>query len=89
MIKKTAGVEHDADINLLARMIQVSLVAYMTGGAFLSLAYFDLPWHLIAMVLILQRSLESPENNLPDQVSASQNDINGSEPEENRDEQRA
>ena len=89
MIKKTAGVERDADINLLARMIQVSLVAYMTGGAFLSLAYFDLPWHLIAVVLILQRSLESLENDLSSHVSTGQNNINGSEPTEIMDEQRA
>lgn len=44
---------------LLARMLQVSLVAYFSGGAFLSLAYFDLPWHLIAIVLILW-ALERP-----------------------------
>lgn len=88
MIKKTAGVERDADINLLARMIQVSLVAYMTGGAFLSLAYFDLPWHLIAIVLILQRSLESSQNDLSNHVSTRQNNINGSEPTDIMDEQR-
>lgn len=40
----------------LARMIQVSLVAYWTGGAFLSLAYYDLPWHLIA-ILVLSKVL--------------------------------
>lgn len=38
---------------LLARMLQVSLVAYLSGGAFLSLSYFDLPWHLIAVALLL------------------------------------
>ena len=36
----------------LARMIQVSLIAYATGGAFLSLSYFDLPWHLVAILVI-------------------------------------
>lgn len=40
----------------LSRMIQVSFVAYGTGGAFLSLSYFDLPWHLIA-VMVLARSI--------------------------------
>jgi hypothetical protein len=39
-------------------MIQVSLLAYLVGGAFLSLAYFDLPWHLIAIVLICHRLTE-------------------------------
>tara|TARA_R110001592_G_scaffold246427_1_gene508244 strand:+ start:70194 stop:71495 length:1302 start_codon:yes stop_codon:yes gene_type:complete len=39
--------------NFLARMLQVSLIAYMSGGAFLSIAYFDLPWHLVAIVVLL------------------------------------
>lgn len=42
-------------INQLARMLQVSLVAYFVGGSFLSLAYFDLPWHVMAMAVILAR----------------------------------
>lgn len=37
----------------LARMLQVSLVAYCSGGAFLSLSYFDLPWHIFAITIIL------------------------------------
>jgi putative inorganic carbon (hco3(-)) transporter len=35
-----------------ARMIQVSLAAFATGGAFLSLSYFDLYWHLIGMLVL-------------------------------------
>jgi len=35
-------------------MIQVSLVAYIVGGAFLGRAYFDLFYHLIIMVVILK-----------------------------------
>ena len=38
---------------LLARMLQISLIAYMSGGAFLSLSYFDLPWHIIAIAILL------------------------------------
>ena len=45
----------------LARMLQVSLIAYMSGGAFLSLAYFDLPWHIIAIAVILQVQVKSKE----------------------------
>jgi probable O-glycosylation ligase (exosortase A-associated) len=38
--------------NTLAKMLHVSQIAYATGGAFLSLAYFDLPYYvLVAMVL--------------------------------------
>jgi probable O-glycosylation ligase (exosortase A-associated) len=36
----------------LARMTQVSLAAFAAGGAFLSLSYFDLFWHLVAMLVI-------------------------------------
>lgn len=37
----------------LAAMLQVSLVAYLSGGAFLSLSYFDLPWHIMAIAILL------------------------------------
>lgn len=38
----------------LASMIQVSLVAYGVGGAFLGLAYFDLPYHIMAICVLCQ-----------------------------------
>lgn len=47
----------------LGSMIQVSLVGFAVGGAFLSLAYFDLPYNLTAAALIAtsicRRSLAS------------------------------
>lgn len=45
--------EHQAS-NFLARMLQISMIAYMSGGAFLSLAYFDLPWHFLALAVLLK-----------------------------------
>jgi probable O-glycosylation ligase (exosortase A-associated) len=36
----------------LAAMLQVSLIGYASGGAFLGLAYFDLPYHLMATLLL-------------------------------------
>jgi len=46
----------------LAAMIQASLVGYAAGGAFLGLAYFDLYYHLLAMLvltrLLVERALE-------------------------------
>lgn len=36
----------------LMAMSQVSLVGYAVGGAFLGLAYFDLPYHVIAIVVL-------------------------------------
>lgn len=37
----------------LAAMLQVSMVAYLSGGAFLSLSYFDLPWHIICIAVVV------------------------------------
>ena len=39
-------------VSHLAAMVQVSLVAYGVGGAFLSLAYFDLPYYLLVLVVV-------------------------------------
>jgi len=36
----------------LAAMVQVSMIGYAVGGAFLGLAYFDLPYHLMVIVLL-------------------------------------
>lgn len=36
----------------LAAMIQVSLVGYGTGGAFLGLSYWDLPYNLVVIILL-------------------------------------
>jgi probable O-glycosylation ligase (exosortase A-associated) len=40
---------------LLMRMVQVSLIGYGVGGAFLSLAYLDLPYYLVGFVVISDR----------------------------------
>jgi len=53
VIKATEGDPDRADYNFLARMLQISLLAFMSGGAFLSLSYFDLAWHLMAITLVL------------------------------------
>jgi probable O-glycosylation ligase (exosortase A-associated) len=49
----------------LGAMVQVSLVGFAVGGAFLSLSYFDLPYNLMVMVvlarkLVVQQSIEAP-----------------------------
>jgi putative inorganic carbon (hco3(-)) transporter len=54
VIAATKHSESEFKPALLARMLQVSLIAYLSGGAFLSLSYFDLPWHIIAISLILR-----------------------------------
>lgn len=44
----------------LCRMIKVSLVGYAIGGAFLDLAYYDVPYYLLA-VIVLTRVLVEKE----------------------------
>jgi probable O-glycosylation ligase (exosortase A-associated) len=50
----------------LATMIQTSLIGFFVGGAFLSLAYFDVPYYLmIALVatrIIVEQSLLAPSH---------------------------
>lgn len=42
----------------LAAMCQVSLVGYAVGGAFLSLAYFDLPYNILVILVVTLRWLQ-------------------------------
>jgi len=46
----------------LVRMLQVSLIGFMVGGAFLSLAYFDVPYYvmviMVATRLLVQQTLK-------------------------------
>ncbi len=44
----------------LAAMIQVSMVAYMSAGAFLGLAYFDYIYHLIALAVVTHHLVRNP-----------------------------
>lgn len=55
--KQTKGKQELSWIYHLAGMIQVSLVGYAVGGAFLSLAYFDLPYNILVIVVVVQRWL--------------------------------
>lgn len=45
--------EFGAWVPLLMPMIQVSLIGYAIGGAFLSLAYFDLPYYIVGIVVLV------------------------------------
>jgi probable O-glycosylation ligase (exosortase A-associated) len=48
-------------VSHLGAMCQVSMVGYAVGGAFLSLAYFDLPYNVMVMVVVAARWLEKRE----------------------------
>lgn len=49
-----AGPEHDS-MRLLLRMIQVSLVGYAVGGAFVNIGNWDFPYYLAIIVLAARR----------------------------------
>ena len=51
--KETKNNEGFREIHLLAKLLKVSIIAYLSGGAFLSLSYFDLPWNIVAIVILL------------------------------------
>ena len=52
----------------LSSMLQVSIVAYAAGGAFLGLAYFDLYYHLVGLTVVLKRYVDEE---LPKEVATS------------------
>lgn len=58
----------------LASMMQVSLVGFAVGGAFLSLAYFDVPYYLMAVIVItgrlVEQALAAPVPGTPDKTVA-------------------
>jgi probable O-glycosylation ligase (exosortase A-associated) len=56
-VEKAALAQDDADLALLATMTRIGLVGYAVSGAFLNLAYFDLYYHLVAIIVILDRQL--------------------------------
>jgi probable O-glycosylation ligase (exosortase A-associated) len=58
LIRAADGVDDVRWASDLGRMLQVSLIAYAVGGAFLSLSYFDLPWHIVSILVIMRSLLE-------------------------------
>ena len=55
----------------LGAMCQVSLAGYAVGGAFLSLAYFDLPYNLLVLVVLGCRWLDRKQWLVEEKVKAS------------------
>jgi putative inorganic carbon (HCO3(-)) transporter len=53
--RKTPGLEW---MENLARMLQVSQIGYLVGGAFLSLAYWDMPYYQMVLIVAMRRLLK-------------------------------
>jgi O-antigen ligase len=49
----------------MAEMLQFSLLGYMFGGAFLGLAYFDLPYYLVVSTILLEYIAERQPATVP------------------------
>lgn len=65
-LQKRAGNHPDlAWIRHFAAMAKVSLIGFGVGGAFLSLAYFDLPYYLTVTLVVMYRWLNKHEPVLP------------------------
>ncbi|MBB5018893.1 putative O-glycosylation ligase (exosortase A-associated) [Chitinivorax tropicus] len=58
LIKQTDGKSDLRWISLFCRMSQVSIAGFAVGGAFLSLAYFDLTYYLLIIMSTMDRWLK-------------------------------
>jgi putative inorganic carbon (hco3(-)) transporter len=59
-IRKEAGKYQEFEWMVgMMGMIQVSLAGYFVGGAFLSLAYFDMPYYLLGIVVLCNEKLKA------------------------------
>lgn len=57
IIKQTKNIIHLKWANSLASMAKVSLIGFSVGGAFLSLAYWDLPYYIMVMLVCTNRCI--------------------------------
>ena len=62
IIKAAKEFEETKWMSDLAAMVQVSLIGYAASGAFLGLAYFDLYYHLVAIIVICKILLEKQQS---------------------------
>jgi probable O-glycosylation ligase (exosortase A-associated) len=53
--RKTPGMEWG---DPLMRMVQVSILGFLVGGAFLTLLHFDLPYYLFGLVVMVEATLK-------------------------------
>ena len=52
LIKASRAHPEFAWAEMLGSMIQVSTIGYLVGGAFLSLAYWDMPYYLVVAAVV-------------------------------------
>jgi probable O-glycosylation ligase (exosortase A-associated) len=73
-VQSKADLELGSWVPILMRMVQVSLVGFAVGGAFLSLVYFDLPYYIVGFVVLVDATIReraiSPSQLSPYSVAA-------------------
>ncbi|HWH47255.1 MAG TPA: putative O-glycosylation ligase, exosortase A system-associated [Burkholderiales bacterium] len=65
IVRATRGLKDYRWAADLATMIQVSFIGYWVGGAFLSLAYWDFPYLLVAILVVTQAVVQKSLSQLP------------------------
>jgi hypothetical protein len=65
IVRATRGLKDYRWAADLATMIQVSFIGYWVGGAFLSLAYWDFPYLLVAILVVTQVVVQKSLSQLP------------------------
>jgi probable O-glycosylation ligase (exosortase A-associated) len=68
--RRTEGSEDMDWMATLARMTQVSIVAYATAGAFLGMAYFDFAYNLVLIVIVCKSILAARQGELQQVTTA-------------------
>ena len=61
----------------LAAMVQVTIAAYMSAGAFLGLAYFDYVYHLVAIVTVVHVLIRQPQPGVPMTIGSALGSLRG------------
>jgi probable O-glycosylation ligase (exosortase A-associated) len=69
VVRNTKHIPELAWARDLAAMCQVSLIGFAIGGAFLSLTYFDLPYYIVVILIVLRGLVKQ---SLPRQVPSMQ-----------------
>jgi probable O-glycosylation ligase (exosortase A-associated) len=59
VVRLTSGIVELAWAASLASMVKVSFVGFAVGGAFLSLAYWDMPYYLLVVVVVLHAHVKT------------------------------
>lgn len=64
--------EFGAWVPVLMPMLQVSMIGYAVGGAFLSLAYLDLPYYIVSIVVLVDATVRERDRDRALRKSAAQ-----------------